>query len=76
MSFREVGTITVMSIYYVPYELPNDASKEFVEMFMKQVIPAFFNLDIHGILGRARMTQDGKLAEGFSYLQNYVDGKD
>ncbi len=76
VDFREEGAITVMAVDNLPCELPKDASKGFGEMFMKHVIPAFFNLDIDGILGRARMTQDGKLAEGFSYLQNYVDGKD
>jgi hypothetical protein len=39
-------------------------------------IPAFFNGDKDGILQRARMTADGKLTERYSYLQEFVDGKE
>jgi hypothetical protein len=39
------------------------------------VIPAFFNGDKDAILQRAKMTENGKLTERFSYLQDYVDGK-
>ncbi|WP_196809463.1 NAD(P)-dependent oxidoreductase [Gillisia sp. JM1] len=76
VDFREESAITVMAVDNLPCELPKDASKGFGEMFMKHVIPAFFNLDIDGILERAKMTENGKLAERFSYLQDYVDGKD
>ena len=74
--FREKGAITVMAVDNLPCELPKDASKGFGEMFMKHVIPAFFNGDKDGILERARMTKDGKLTERFSYLQEYVDGEE
>jgi len=40
------------------------------------VIPAFFNGDLDGILERARMTKDGKLTHRYSYLQDFVDGKE
>jgi len=69
------GSIMVMSVDNLPCELPKDASEGFGEMFMKHVIPAFFNGDKDGILQRAKMTENGKLTERFSYLQNYVDGK-
>jgi len=74
-SFKEKGSITVMAVDNLPCELPKDASEGFGEMFMKYVIPAFFNGDKDGILERARMTQDGKLTPSFQYLQDYVDGK-
>ena len=46
-------------------------------MFLEHVIPAFFNDDRDGILQRARITtSDGTLTQRFSYLQEYVDGKD
>jgi hypothetical protein len=38
------------------------------------VIPAFFDNDKEGILERAKMTENGKLTDRFSYLQAYVDG--
>ncbi|MFY0482857.1 NAD(P)-dependent oxidoreductase [Flavobacterium sp. PLA-1-15] len=67
------GAIVVMSIDNLPCELPKDASEGFGEMFMKHVIPAFFNGDKDGILKRAKITEDGKLTERFKYLQDYVN---
>ena len=67
--------IAVMAVDNLPNELPKDASEGFSENFVKYVIPAFFNNDKDGILERARMTQNGKLTDNFSYLQDFVDGK-
>lgn len=67
------GAIVVMSIDNLPCELPKDASEGFGEMFMKHVIPAFFNGDKDGILKRAKITENGQLTERFRYLQDYVD---
>ncbi|WP_198012041.1 NAD(P)-dependent oxidoreductase [Gillisia sp. CAL575] len=75
VDFRKEGAITVMAVDNLPCELPKDASEGFGEMFMKNVIPAFFNGDNDGILKRARMTKEGELTERFRYLQDYVDGK-
>ena len=69
------AAIVVMSVDNLPCELPKDASEGFGEMFMKHVIPAFFNGDKDGILQRAKMTENGRLTERFQYLQDYVDGK-
>jgi alanine dehydrogenase len=73
--YTHPGSIMVMAVDNLPCELPKDASEGFGEMFMKHVIPAFFNGDKGGILQRAKMTQNGKLTERFKYLQDYVDGK-
>lgn len=70
------GAIAVMAVDNLPCELPKDASEGFGEMFVKHVIPSFFNKDIDGILGRALMTQNGKLTPRYAYLQAYVDGKE
>nr|WP_262909024.1 NAD(P)-dependent oxidoreductase [Leeuwenhoekiella parthenopeia] len=70
------GAITVMAVDNLPCELPKDASEGFGQMFIEHVFPAFFNGDKDGILQRARMTQNGKLTKRFSYLQDYVDGKE
>ncbi len=69
------AAIVVMSVDNLPCELPKDASEGFGEMFMKHVIPAFFNGDKDGILQRAKITENGKLTERFQYLQDFVDGK-
>ena len=77
VTFNAKGAITMMAVDNLPCELPKDASEGFGEMFLKHVIPAFFNNDESGILKRARMTtSDGKLTPRFAYLQNYVDGKE
>jgi alanine dehydrogenase len=73
--YSHPGAIVVMSVDNLPCELPKDASEGFGEMFMENVIPAFFNNDKDGILARAKMTESGKLTERFAYLQDYVDGK-
>jgi alanine dehydrogenase len=69
------AAIVVMAVDNLPCELPKDASEGFGEMFSEYVLPAFFNGDKDGILHRAKMTENGKLTERFSYLQDYVDGK-
>jgi hypothetical protein len=75
VAFNAKGAITVMAVDNLPCELPKDASEGFGETFLEHVIPAFFNNDKEGILQRAKITENGKLTERFSYLQNYVDGK-
>ena len=75
VDFMHPGAIVVMSVDNLPCELPKDASEGFGEMFLQHVIPAFYNNDKDGILQRAKITENGKLTERFSYLQDYVDGK-
>jgi len=76
VAYDAEGAITVMAVDNLPCELPKDASEGFGDMFVEHVLPAFFNNDKDGILKRARMTQNGKLTEQYSYLQDYVDGKE
>ena len=76
VAYTDENAIVVMAVDNLPCELPKDASEGFGEMFLKNVIPAFFNNDKDGVLARAKMTENGKLTERFSYLQDYVDGKE
>ncbi|WP_299430053.1 NAD(P)-dependent oxidoreductase [uncultured Maribacter sp.] len=76
IDFKDSKAIAVMAVDNLPCELPRDASEGFGTAFVKHVIPAFFNTDKDGVLYRARMTQNGKLTERYSYLQDYVDGKE
>ncbi|MDO5973538.1 NAD(P)-dependent oxidoreductase [Flavivirga jejuensis] len=76
VAFNAKNAITVMAVDNLPCELPKDASEGFGEQFLEHVIPAFFNNDADGILERARITKNGKLTERFSFLQDYVDGKE
>ncbi|TRW27365.1 alanine dehydrogenase [Flavobacterium zepuense] len=67
------AAIVVMAVDNLPCELPRDASEGFGEMFLKHVVPAFYNNDKDGVLKRAMITQDGKLTEKFKYLnENYI----
>ncbi|GEQ87290.1 alanine dehydrogenase [Patiriisocius marinistellae] len=67
------GAITMMAVDNLPCELPKDASEGFGEMFLENVIPAFFNNDERGILKRAKMTtKEGTLTERFNYLKDYI----
>ncbi|TXD46656.1 NAD(P)-dependent oxidoreductase [Polaribacter sp. IC073] len=74
--YKDKEAIVVMAVDNLPCELPKDASEGFGEMFLENVIPAFFNNDKDGVLERAKMTENGKLTERFSYLQDYIEGKE
>ena len=76
VDYKNKDAIVVMAVDNLPCELPKDASEGFGEMFLQNVIPAFFNNDKDGVLARAKMTENGKLTERFSYLQDYLDGKE
>jgi alanine dehydrogenase len=76
VNFMNDDAIAVMAVDNLPCELPRDASIGFGEMFLQHVIPAFYNNDKDGILERAKMTQNGKLTSKYSYLQDYVEGKE
>ena len=75
VDFDYENAITVMAVDNLPCELPKDASEGFGVTFLEHVIPAFFNNDKNGVLKRAKISENGRLTERFSYLQDYVDGK-
>ena len=74
VNYKDKDAIVVMAVDNLPCELPKDASEGFGELFLENVIPAFFDNDKEGVLERAKMTANGKLTDRFSYLQDYVDG--
>tara|TARA_R110002050_G_scaffold154366_2_gene282247 strand:+ start:274 stop:1485 length:1212 start_codon:yes stop_codon:yes gene_type:complete len=74
--YKNENAIAVMAVDNLPCELPKDASEGFGHMFLKHVIPSFFNNDKDGILARAKITDNGKLTERFAYLQDFVEGND
>ena len=76
VNYKDKNAIVVMAVDNLPCELPKDASEGFGEMFLQHVIPAFYNNDKEGVLERAKMTENGKLTKRFSYLQDFVDGKE
>ncbi|MCF8371733.1 MAG: NAD(P)-dependent oxidoreductase [Bacteroidales bacterium] len=68
--------ITVMAIDNLPGELPRDASIDFGKGLIERVFPSLFGEDKNGIIQRATITKGGKLTERYSYLQDFVDGKE
>ena len=76
-TFDDKNAITVMAVDNLPCELPKDASEGFGEAFLEHVIPAFFDEDHNRILERAQITtEEGGLTERFSYLKDYIEGKE
>lgn len=73
--FNNSEAIAVMAVDNLPCELPVNASRDFGEQLIQQVIPSFFNGDKDGILNRATIAENGELTEKFSYLKDYASGK-
>lgn len=70
------AAIVVMAVDNLPCELPKDASEGFGDMFLENIIPAFFNDDKDDVLKRAQITDGGKLTERFKYLKGYINEKE
>ncbi len=68
-----LNSIGVSAVDNLPCELPKDASEDFGNELIKNVIPHFFNGDKAGVLDRAsETTSEGKLSPHFAYLADYV----
>ena len=73
--FHKPGTIAVMAVDNLPCELPLDASEDFGNELIRQVMPFLLKDDPDYIIERGtETTLEGKLTENFAYLQPYVDG--
>jgi saccharopine dehydrogenase (NAD+, L-lysine forming) len=67
--------ITVMAVDNLPGELPRDASEEFSANLVELVFPAFLN-DREGIIERSTIVREGGLTRNFSYLENFLAGRE
>ena len=72
IDYMHDNAIVVMAVDNLPCELPRDASEAFGDMFIDNVLPAFFNGDADLILEKSKITQNGKLTPRFDYLQDFV----
>ncbi|MEY3237182.1 MAG: hypothetical protein RI883_1283 [Bacteroidota bacterium] len=73
--FMNPGVIAVMAVDNLPCELPLDASEDFGNELMRNVLPVLLKSDPDHIIERASETsKEGKLTEHFSYLQAYLEG--
>jgi len=70
--FLDENALAVMAVDNLPCELPRDSSEMFGEMFLKYVIPSFFNNDRENILKNSKITSEGSLTDRFSYLSDYI----
>lgn len=68
-------TITVMAVDNLPCELPKDASQDFGNELIKNIMPNLLGTDNDRIIDRASITENGELKADYEYLQDYVDGK-
>jgi saccharopine dehydrogenase (NAD+, L-lysine-forming) len=68
------GNITVMAVDNLPGELPRDASGDFGNQLLTEVIPYLLGKKEGRIIERAVIARDGELTEAFSYLEDYVKG--
>ena len=71
------GVIAVMAVDNLPCELPLDASVDFGNELLKEVFPVMLLEDKDDIIARAsETTLTGELSEYFSYLDQYILGKE
>jgi saccharopine dehydrogenase (NAD+, L-lysine-forming) len=75
VDFMTKDAIGVMAVDNLPCELPRDASEDFGNELITKVLPSLINEDSETIIERATICENGKLTSYFSYLQDYVDGK-
>ncbi len=68
------GAITVMAVDNLPCELPKDASEDFGNELIKNILPALLGEDPTAIIKRASIAVNGELGEDYEYLKGYVEG--
>jgi len=75
--FMDESAIGVMAVDNLPCELPRDASEDFGEELIKNIIPELLEKENSSVIRRATQTNlKGKLTLEFEYLQDYLDGKE
>ncbi|MGB6035722.1 MAG: alanine dehydrogenase, partial [Cryomorphaceae bacterium] len=75
--FMDDSAIGVMAVDNLPCELPKDASEDFGEELIKNILPELLEKENSSVIRRATETNlEGKLTPEFEYLQDYVDGKE
>jgi hypothetical protein len=75
VNFLNEGAIAVMAVDNLPCELPKDASEDFGNELLKNVLPALFGEDPDRVIERASETNlNGELMPDFKYLEDYANG--
>lgn len=66
------GVVDVMSVDNLPNELPRDASKDFGEQFLQNVLPELIKVDSDMIYKASITTKNGILNKPYLYLTDYI----
>ena len=64
--------IAVMAVDNLPSELPRDASEEFGNSVISEILPYLIDKD-DGRINRATTASNGKFSENFSYLNDFIN---
>ncbi len=75
VDFMTPNSIGVMAVDNLPCELPRDASQDFGNEFIKNILPQLLNGDKDAIIEKATICKKGRLTEHYQYLSNYIAGK-
>jgi len=67
-----VRGIAVMAVDNLPSELPKDASEEFGNSIISEILPYLIDKD-DGRINRATTASNGKFFENFSYLNDFIN---
>lgn len=73
--FSDPRNITVMAIDNLPCEVPRNASEDFGNQLIKNVLPDLLKQPFGDLIARCALTVDGELGPGFGYLKGYSEGK-
>ena len=77
VDFMAPNAIGVMAVDNLPCELPKDASEDFGQELLQNVLPHLLGDDTEGVIARATETDSsGNLNPKFAYLQDWVDGNE
>ncbi len=70
------AVVTVMAVDNLPGELPRDSSEDFGTRLVSEVIPALIGVKDALIIEKASIADRGRLTGNFSYLQDFLEGKE
>jgi len=72
--FSDPRNITVMAIDNLPCELPRDASEDFGNQFINNVLPDLMKQPYGDLITRCAVLNKGQLTSAFKYLSDYLNG--
>lgn len=70
--FSSPDNISVVAVDNLPAALPMDASRTFARDLYYEVFPSLFGEDKEGIIERATILRNGKLAPRYNYLEDFL----